>query len=93
MNRDEVKEAIKNNPELVDFIKSDKTCLPLRIGAVEILIYKENLSTVSYYYKGPYDSNTDYSTVDEYMNYAIPILKELLEQYDKDKLMTSNCIR
>lgn len=93
MNRDEVKEAIKNNPELVDFIKGDKVRLTQRIGEVDISIYKEISSNVNYYYNCPYSPNTDYKTVAEYMIHAIPVLKELLKKYDKDKLMTSNCIR
>lgn len=93
MKKADIENLIKQNADLENFIKGKKACLGQRIGNVEILIYKENLSTVSYYYQCPYDHDTDYSTVCEYMNNAIPILKELLEKYDKDKLMTSNCIR
>lgn len=93
MNKSDIETFKKNNPELVDFIESNKACQPLRIRGVEVLMYKENLSSVSYYYKGPYDSDTDYSAVDEYMSNRIPILKELLKKYDKENLMTSNCIR
>lgn len=93
MNISDIEKFKKNNPELVDFIEIDKVCHPLRIKGVEVLMYKENLSTVSYYYQGPYNPNTDYSTVDEYMSHAIQILKELLKKNDKDNLMTSNCIR
>lgn len=93
MNKLTLKSLKKNNPELVDFIESDKVCQPLRINEVEVLMYKGNLSTVSYYYQGPYNPNTDYSTVDEYMSHAIQILKELLKKNDEDNLMTSNCIR
>lgn len=93
MNKDDVKKLIEQNSDLLNFIKGEKACLTQNIEGVNVSIFKEIPSNVNYYYNCPYSSTANYKVVGEYMAYAIPILEELLEKSDDDKLFTSNCIR
>jgi hypothetical protein len=57
-----------------------------------IYIFKEDVG-IGMYYKLPYISNFNYENVVTFVDFAIPILTEMLKKERDNKLMGSDCIK
>ena len=79
MEEEKVRQFIKHNAYLKQFIEGDVGCIEFKVSGVPIIIYKKNVG-VEPYYKLPYNPKFNYAEVVDFMKYAIPILSQMLEK-------------
>lgn len=79
LNRESIRELIKNNKSLKSFISGDTGIMPIDDFGLPIVIFKEDVGA-SYYFRLPLDQNVDYSGVETIIKECVKYISELLEE-------------
>ena len=92
MSKQEIIELIHANEWLMDFIKGNEGHVEFTIGDVPVIVFKGGTG-VELYYRLPYNSSYDYSSVVDFLKYAIPEISKEVEKYRDMNLMSEDCIK
>ena len=76
----------------MDFIKGNEGHVEFTIGDVPVIVFKGGTG-VELYYRLPYNSSYDYSSVVDFLKYAIPEISKEVEKYRDMNLMSEDCIK
>ena len=78
-NKESVRELIVNSRMFQDFVHGNKGYMNVTLWNIPVAICKESIGG-SYYYRVPYNASLKYEELAEFMEVAIPVLSELIEE-------------